>query len=219
MRFFHRVAQFCSRESSQGGSTSQSDSFASALYHRLRLSFLHACFEATAERLLRVGPLEASSSGGRAVTPVSPALSAPAPPVSSPPTSQSSQPLVVVSPPRSSQAGSGVVFANACFVPFTGPVVTGGTRVPLMSMPTVLGFLAAQPGSQSSPVLSSRQASVTLVSSSGAAVPAAGSDSRTLLGSPPPSPSASASQPTARVSQVLFEGSTTASAASESSSA
>ena len=97
-------------------------------------------------------------------------------------------------------------------------IINYETRVPLMSMPTVLGFLPAQPGSQSSPAMSSRQASVILVSSSGAAAPAVGSDSRTLLGSPgpPPSLSASASQPTARVSRVLFEGSSTASAASSS---
>ena len=192
LRFFHRVARFCS--SANGASTSQSDSFASALYHRLRLSFLHATFEATAERLLRVGPLEAASSCARSATPVSSALSASAAPLPSPLSSQPSTPLVVFSPSRRTQDNSTVILANACFVPFPGPAGTDGSRVSLVPLPTVLRIVPAPSGSQPSLAAPSPPALASVVPASAGAAPALGSDFPSLPGSPALSAPASGSQ-------------------------
>ena len=213
MRFFYRVAQFCS--SAQEGSNSQSDSFVSELYHRLRLSFLHASFEATAERLLRVGSIEASSSAVRTTTPVSPVLSTPTVQLSSPPTSQLPRPLVFVSP-RSAQDSSDFGLPNACFVPYTGPSGTGGPRVSLVTLPSVWGFFPAPSGSQATPALMSGPPAAVMDSPAGAVGPVMGSAFHSLPGSPAFSAPDSGSQPAASLPQVLFEGSSAASTAPSS---
>ena len=215
LRFFHRVARFCS--SSTSGTTSQSDSFASALYHRLRLSFLHASFEATAERLMRVGPLEASSCD-RSTSPVSPVMSAPAVQSSSPAMSQSSLPVVVVSPPRRTPDGSDVMLANSCFVPFTqaGSPATVGYRVSLVPLPTVFRFFPAPSGSQSLVAVTSGPVSAASAPALGTATTVLSLDSQPLSGSVESSPPASGSLQSAGVTRVLFEGPPAASAASPS---
>ena len=217
LRFFHRVARFCS--SSTSGTTSQSDSFASALYHRLRLSFLHASFEATAERLMRVGPLEASSCV-RSTSPVSPVMSAPAVQSSSPAMSQSSLPVVVVSPPRRTPDGSDVMLANhdSCFVPFTqaGSPATVGHRVSLVPLPTVFRFFPAPSGSQSLVAVTSGPVSATSAPALGTATTVLSLASQPLSGSVESSPPASGSLQSAGVTRVLFEGPPAASAASSS---